>query len=547
MKKNIIKNKLTVKPFLFVLILSLVSLGSCSEISMKGSSTRSDLQKEKEAEKKIQGGKFISRKLISELEPFKLLDILFVVDSSTSMSPYQKALSEQLNSLLSYFNDKKGDWRIAVTSSTPSQITASNIQHKSCVQMLDGTPNIITSQDYAKDPTATTKRFKDLINIGTDDIQGGRNNSGYEEGLFKILEALNLVNIDTYNEVRKNNPSYEIDTSIFSRETPCPKWYRDDASLVIIILSDEDQCSLNIENGTTGSCVRINEQGNSQTNNLAFLIRDNIPTKDMFNCLSNNKYEFFENETNPQTCINLTGKDLNNIPLDTGSTSSNMWEKYTKVVPAEDRCIFYHNREKLYLAKTNCPAYTTQNVPVDFTKQPNSSSLIPSSASLGMVTRSDSVRIFIDYFNVLKAKKQKYNQNIKMYGILRSDTSEEKPKRYYIDTAYVYKKILTTLNGSNYIPHDIKAINIDNAYSTMMESISKDISSSVLQPTYLKDLPDNVSSVSLGIMKNNQFESLRELVLGKEFEVVGGHIIFKVKITEKEYTHIRINYQVYEY
>lgn len=538
------------KLFLSCLILALsLSLGSCSETSMKGSSRGSGPEKEKETEKVIHGGEFVTRNLTSQLEPFQLLDILFVVDTSSSMEPYQEGLSEQLESLLSYFDDKKADWRIAATSTTPSQITASEIKHKSCVEMLDGKPNIITSQEYAKDPTATTEQFKNLIYMEADDAHGGRNDSGYEEGLFKILEALNLVNIDTYNKVRKNNPSYEIDTSIFSRETPCPKWYRDDASLVIIILSDEDQCSFNIKNGATGSCVRINEQGKSPANNT-FLIRDNEnadeSNKPLHACVTKNGSEDATSTSNSNGCINLTGKDPNNIPLDTGSTSSNIWNKYVQVVPAEDRCVYYHNHEKLYLAKTNCPAYTIQNKYVDFTTLLNSSSLIPSSASLRMITRSDSIKIFLDYFNVLKATKQKYNQNIKMYGILQKDSDQGKPKRYYIDPAYVYKTILTTLNGSNYIPHDIKAINIDNAYSTMMEDISKDISSTVLQPTYLKDLPDSVSSVSLGIMKNNQFESLRDLVLGQEVEVVGGHIIFKVKITEKEYTHIRINYQVYE-
>lgn len=120
----------------------------------------------------------------------KNLDILVVVDNSGSMAEEQRNLGARLTPLLSAVEET--DWRIAVTTTDPSG---------PCVRAAVGKGDVNAETAFRKA------------------VQAGTMGSGNERGVLTAVKALSAS---------------------------CQNfagWMRDDSSLAVLILSDEDNCS----------------------------------------------------------------------------------------------------------------------------------------------------------------------------------------------------------------------------------------------------------------------------------------------------------------
>lgn len=117
----------------------------------------------------------------------KPLDLLVMIDNSNSMQQEQVNLSQRLLPLLSYINDS--DWRIGVVTTDPAN---------GCLRRL------------------IKKGDADAMTAFSQAVQAGTNGNGNERG---VLQAVNALKCAT-------NP-----------------WVRDQSSLAILIVSDEDNCS----------------------------------------------------------------------------------------------------------------------------------------------------------------------------------------------------------------------------------------------------------------------------------------------------------------
>lgn len=126
-------------------------------------------------------------------ESMKLLDILVVVDNSGSMEEEQNGLATRLNPLLSYVSD--ADWRIGVTTTDP----------------VDPCIHAIINKGDAN-PTAA---FASAVTVGID-------GSGNEQGIRRAVDGLKGQCLSS-------------------------QWLRDNSTVAILIVSDEDNCS---ENGS---------------------------------------------------------------------------------------------------------------------------------------------------------------------------------------------------------------------------------------------------------------------------------------------------------
>lgn len=119
------------------------------------------------------------------------LDLLIVIDNSQSMKEEQANLGSKLQALLTYIDDS--DWRIGVNTTDPAG---------GCLRALikKGDDNI-------------DKKFSEAINAG---VTG----SGYEKGILMAKAGVAPGCIT-------------------------PNWVRENSTLAILIVSDEDNCSFN--------------------------------------------------------------------------------------------------------------------------------------------------------------------------------------------------------------------------------------------------------------------------------------------------------------
>lgn len=135
-------------------------------------------------------GSFASE--IKTTDPSKgALDLLIVIDNSQSMKEEQANLGSKLQSLLTYIDDS--DWRIGVNTTDPAG---------GCLRALikKGDDNI-------------DEIFSKAINAGT-------NGSGYEKGILMAKAGIAPGCIT-------------------------PNWVRDNSTIAVLIVSDEDNCSFN--------------------------------------------------------------------------------------------------------------------------------------------------------------------------------------------------------------------------------------------------------------------------------------------------------------
>lgn len=130
-----------------------------------------------------------TRDTFDQEEKKGLLDILIVVDDSGSMTEEQKNLSTKLNALLSSIS--KTDWRIGVVTTTPKDACE--------ISLIN-----------AGDADAIS-RFKTAV-------EAGINGSTQEKGIKEAVNGLKCT----------GNP-----------------WVRDNSSIAVLFISDEDNCSYN--------------------------------------------------------------------------------------------------------------------------------------------------------------------------------------------------------------------------------------------------------------------------------------------------------------
>ena len=135
-------------------------------------------------------GSFASE--IKTTDPSKgALDLLIVVDNSQSMKEEQANLGSKLQSLLTYIDDS--DWRIGVNTTDPAN---------GCLRAL------------------IKKGDKDIDETFSKAINAGVNGSGYEKGILMAKAGIAPGCIT-------------------------PNWVRENSTLAVLIVSDEDNCSFN--------------------------------------------------------------------------------------------------------------------------------------------------------------------------------------------------------------------------------------------------------------------------------------------------------------
>lgn len=147
---------------------------------------------------------------------FGVLDLLVVIDNSGSMSEEQSNLAARLSPLLSAVQDS--DWRIAVTTTDPSD---------RCVTEL-----------IKKTDSNVASRFASAINAGT-------NGDGIERPVLRAVQGL---------------------------KSECflgpGKWLRDGSTVAVLIVTDEDNCHIDVNQGY-GCSGQSDKDGAYLTNYLA--------------------------------------------------------------------------------------------------------------------------------------------------------------------------------------------------------------------------------------------------------------------------------------
>ena len=482
-------------------------LVSCSNNEMKGQKSVSEdvlnnsLNRIEKTQLELEPATIIQK--LEQTDIRVPLDILVVVDHSSSMDPYQNALSERLPALISFL-DEDADWRIAVTSTTPSSVTDSSITNKECVVMdQEGRPLLIEAAEY-RDPRMkqwTVEKYRNLIAMtATDRIVG------YEEGLFKILEALNLVNKETYKIVKEKNPSLTTEVKDFKEQSPCPVWRRQDAKLVVLILSDEDHCSFNHFYTYSEACSIIDDTPISERQTSPKLRSDIVP--EFQNLLKHDSFPNFpvyESNLPPRENRCISRKLVGSEKVD-GKTTVN-----------------YYN---FYYGTSQCRKYDSDSDKVDHLK--------PTSFTTGMTTRANSAKIFMDYLLQGVKKKQ-----VKIYGIL--DINEDPHGLGFINS-HVYNQVIEQTGGlvKNIYSGKINSETYD--YTSLLEDISNNIHISMIENLGLNNIPEYINTITLGSLdKDGNFVS-KKVLTKEEFQVINGKVSFTEIDSIGEYTHAKIDY-----
>lgn len=151
--------------------------------------------------------------VFTQLEGPKL-DILWVIDDSCSMFDEQARLIDNLSQFVGYADQQNADYQMAVTKTEARSRNAGRLER--CFPH----PSVIR-HDYA-DTATREEAFECLFNVGT-------NGNGIEAGLGAAKRALERA-IDPNN----NDPSVNPNAALL----------RSDAKLAIVVMSDEDDQSL---------------------------------------------------------------------------------------------------------------------------------------------------------------------------------------------------------------------------------------------------------------------------------------------------------------
>lgn len=129
------------------------------------------------------------------------VDILFVVDNSASMTEEQAALSAGFSSFVKNLEDANSNFHIGIVST--SQDTTDPDRGK----MIGDTPFLTADDDYVAE-------FQERIALG---VQGSDKEKGLEAAAFALSPAI----------ITRHNTGF----------------LRDEANLLVVIVSDEEDCS----------------------------------------------------------------------------------------------------------------------------------------------------------------------------------------------------------------------------------------------------------------------------------------------------------------
>lgn len=158
--------------------------------------------------------------------PPEKVDVLLVVDNSCSMQPYQSALGRNFDQFISWFIEADVDYQIGVVT---TDMERANAERGRISQ-----PYITAETDNA------SAQFSQIVNVGV-------NGSGYEMGLEAAAAAL-------------------LDT------TSNAGFLRDDASLSIIMVSDEEDASPRGVNDYINSFFEVKGARNRSVFNASALV-----------------------------------------------------------------------------------------------------------------------------------------------------------------------------------------------------------------------------------------------------------------------------------
>lgn len=144
------------------------------------------------------------------------LDLLVIIDDSSSMRPFQDLLRVRFQNLLS--NISNTDWHIAVATTSSS-----------CLRSTGEGIKILTRQDYEANPLLTQQRFEALITPG-------EVGSTIERGILAATEGL-----------------------IGDCGNPNQSWVRFQAQQAVLIVSDEKNCGSASNEGCQGQPYEVAE------------------------------------------------------------------------------------------------------------------------------------------------------------------------------------------------------------------------------------------------------------------------------------------------
>lgn len=181
----------------------------------------------------------------------KDVDILFVVDNSGSMEQEQKDIGKKINGFLSKIKDL--NWRIALTTTDAG---ANTKDHDKIARpwgdgqfrpfdSLTGSEYMLRSDTHSASAAQTKLSY--AIDVG---IHG----SGTERGI---------------------NASYRAIERSSAASSPNGKFFRQDARLAIVIISDEDECSKGVS--------ECSAQAKSHPENLISFIQSRYGSSKVFN------------------------------------------------------------------------------------------------------------------------------------------------------------------------------------------------------------------------------------------------------------------------
>lgn len=131
------------------------------------------------------------------------VDILFVIDNSTSMAQYQQRLSAKVPQMISSLNSLKMDYHVGVTTST---MAADTVRYPMTRQII-GSPKYLTSQN------------------------------------INLLQSRLIVG-ETGSDLERSLDSMQFVTGSYAA-TDAPGFLRKDALFAVIFLSDEEDSSTN--------------------------------------------------------------------------------------------------------------------------------------------------------------------------------------------------------------------------------------------------------------------------------------------------------------
>ena len=157
---------------------------------------------------------YVSEEFMQPLNERRKVDVLFVNDNSVSMYEDQVKMGEKLNSFIDGLSDV--DWHIGITTTDLSSGPYST--NGALLEMEDGTRFITELTENKEDlfkNTMTRQESQDCLDRKNKNCRGLP--SGEEKPLKAIIEAINLK--DTVNS----------------------GFFRDEADLAVVILTDEDE------------------------------------------------------------------------------------------------------------------------------------------------------------------------------------------------------------------------------------------------------------------------------------------------------------------